>query len=146
MGKRNYIISTNPTQPYLKFNVLDKFQLLQNRPLFILKWKNCQENPPGILNVFNILVIHTDNAQVIFVLIEVCQPGGAAINFSKIALKSKSDNTFTSKEPFVTPNFCKRNLSEMHHFKTVNIFSFKIAPVWDCDQVRGCLKPEQFWK
>ena len=53
--------------------------------LFILKWKNCQQNPPGSLNVFYILVIHTDNAQVIFVLIEVCQPGGAAINFSKIA-------------------------------------------------------------
>ena len=47
--------------------------------------KNCEQNPPGSLNVFYILVIHTDNAQVIFVLIEVCQPGGAAINFSKIA-------------------------------------------------------------
>ena len=29
--------------------------------------------------MFYILVTHTDNAQVIFVLIEVCQPGGAAI-------------------------------------------------------------------
>ena len=34
--------------------------------------------------MFYILVIHIDNAQVIFVLTEVCQPGGAAINFSKI--------------------------------------------------------------
>ena len=28
--------------------------------------KNCQQNPPGSLNVFNILVIHTNNALVIF--------------------------------------------------------------------------------
>ena len=30
-------------------------------------------------------IIVTDNAQVRFVLIEDCQPGGAAINFPKIA-------------------------------------------------------------
>ena len=51
--------------------------------LFILKWKNCQTIPPGTLNVFYILVIHIDNAQVSFVLIALYQPGGAAINFSK---------------------------------------------------------------
>ena len=45
--------------------------------------KNCQTDPPGTLNVFYLLVIQTNNAQVSFVLIEVCQPGGAAINFSK---------------------------------------------------------------
>ena len=39
--------------------------------------------PPWSLNVFYVLVIHTDNAQVSFVLIALCQPGGAAINFSK---------------------------------------------------------------
>ena len=42
--------------------------------------KNCQTDPPGTLNVF---YLQTNNAQVSFVLIEVCQPGGAAINFSK---------------------------------------------------------------
>ena len=42
------------------------------------KRKNCQTFPPGTLNVFYILVIHTDNAQVSFVLIALCQPGGAA--------------------------------------------------------------------
>ena len=47
--------------------------------------KNCQKIPTGTLNVFYILVIHTDNAQVIFVLTEVFQPGGAAINVSKNA-------------------------------------------------------------
>ena len=46
--------------------------------LFILKWKKCQTNPPGTLNVFYILVIHTDNAKVSFVLIELCQPSGVA--------------------------------------------------------------------
>ena len=51
--------------------------------LFISKEKNCQTIPPGTLNVFYILVIHIDNAQVSFVLIALCQPGGAAINFSK---------------------------------------------------------------
>ena len=35
--------------------------------------------------MFYILVIRNDNAQVIFVLLEVCQPGGAAVNFAKIA-------------------------------------------------------------
>ena len=59
--------------------------------------------------------------------------------------KSKSDNTFTLKKPFVTPTFCKRNLSQMHHFRTVNYFTFKIALVWDRDWVRDCLKTEQFW-
>ena len=67
-----------------------EFQLLMTlnlelTTLFILKSNDCQTNPPGTLNVFYILVIHTDNAQVSFVHIEVCQPGGAAINFSKIA-------------------------------------------------------------
>ena len=47
--------------------------------------KNCEQNPPGTLNVFYTLVIHTNNGHMIFVLIEVCQPGGAVINFSKIA-------------------------------------------------------------
>ena len=51
--------------------------------MFILKEKKCQKIPPETLNVFYILVIHTDNAQVSFVLIALCQPGGAAINFSK---------------------------------------------------------------
>ena len=51
--------------------------------LFILKEKNCQTIPPGTLNMFYILVIHTDNAQMSFLLIALCQPGGAAINFSK---------------------------------------------------------------
>ena len=43
--------------------------------------------------------------------------------FSKKCPKSKSDNTFTLKKPFVTPNFCKWNLSPMHHFRTVNYFT-----------------------
>ena len=51
--------------------------------LFILKEKNCQTIPPGTLNVFYIQVIHTDNAKVSFVLIALCHPDGAAINFSK---------------------------------------------------------------
>ena len=53
--------------------------------LFILKEKDCQKIPPGTLNIFYILVIHTDNNNMKFVLIALCQPGGAAINFSKSA-------------------------------------------------------------
>ena len=45
--------------------------------------RNCKTIPPRTLNVFYILVIHNDNTQVSFVLIALCQPGGAAINFSK---------------------------------------------------------------
>ena len=47
--------------------------------------KNSQTIHPGTLIVFYILLIHTDNAKVSFVLKKICQPGGAAINFSKIA-------------------------------------------------------------
>ena len=72
----------NPSVRYKKTRL--SFSLQDNRTLHF-KTKNCQRNPPWSLNVFYILVILTDNAQVIFVLIEVCQPGGAAINFSKIA-------------------------------------------------------------
>ena len=51
--------------------------------------------------MFYILVINADNAQVIFVRIEVCQPEGAAINFSKIARNENQTTLF--KKPFVTP-------------------------------------------
>ena len=65
-------------------NLVAKLNSTNNdQALFILKEKKCQTIPPGTLNVFYILVIHTDNAQVSFVLIALCQPGGAAINFSK---------------------------------------------------------------
>ena len=47
------------------------------------KRKNCQTIPPGTLNMFYIVVIHTDNAKMSFVHVALCQPGGAAINFSK---------------------------------------------------------------
>ena len=53
------------------------------RALFILKENNCQTIPPGTSNMFYILVIHTDNAQVSFLLIALSQPGGAVVNFSK---------------------------------------------------------------
>ena len=45
---------------------------------------------------------HTDNAQVIFVLIEVCQTGGAVINFSKIA-KNQNQTTLLLKKNFCYP-------------------------------------------
>ena len=51
--------------------------------LFISKEKTCQTIPPGTLNVFYILAIHSDNSQVSFVLVALWQPGGDAINFSK---------------------------------------------------------------
>ena len=60
--------------------------------------KNCQTIPPETLNVFYILVKHTDNVQSIFVLIEVCQPGGAAINFSKIALDKNQTTLLLLKD------------------------------------------------
>ena len=54
--------------------------------------KNCPTIPPGTLNMFYILVIHSDNAQISFVLIALCQPGGAAINFSK-SLRNQNQTT-----------------------------------------------------
>ena len=44
--------------------------------------KNCQTILPRTMNVFFILVIHTDNAKISFVLIVLYHPGGTAINFS----------------------------------------------------------------
>ena len=49
--------------------------------------------------------------------------------------KSKLDNTFTLKKPFVTPNFCKQNLSQMHRLEIVNSFTFKITLVQACNRV-----------
>ena len=60
--------------------------------------------------------------------------------------KSKSDNTFTLKKPFVTPNFCKQNLSQINRFEIMNYFNFKIAPFWDNLELNHGPKPEQFWK
>ena len=36
-------------------------------------------------------------------------------HFSKNRLKSKFDATLSIKKPFVTPKFCGRNFSQMHH-------------------------------
>ena len=47
------------------------------------KTKNCQTIPPGTLNMFYIVVIHTDNAKMSFKPTALCQLGGAAINISK---------------------------------------------------------------
>ena len=48
---------------------------------------------------FKIKVAHsdTDNAQVSFVLLEVCQPVGATINFSKIARNQNQTILFLQK-------------------------------------------------
>ena len=70
--------------------------------LFILKWKNCQQNPPVTLIVFYILVIHTDKDQMIFEVIKVYQPGGAAINFSKNA-RNQNQTTLLVKKIFCYP-------------------------------------------
>ena len=59
------------------------FQFFLRLTLFILIEKNCPTIPSWTLNVFYLLVIQTDDAQVSFVLIALCQSGGAAINFSK---------------------------------------------------------------
>ena len=71
----------------IPFNQLNLAYMMTNIPRPVhcsfQNEKNCQTNPPGTLNVFYILVIHTDNAQMSFEPIALCQPGGAAINFSK---------------------------------------------------------------
>ena len=74
------------------------------------------------------------------------------VNFCKVyfymsELHASNQNLFTIqcyyfKKPFVTPNFCKRNLSRMHHFRTVNFSTFKIALVPERYRVPDCLKPE----
>ena len=136
---RNKKRSSNGKDPKIHKRTRD----LWSNTLFILKEKKCQTIPPGTLNVFYILVIHTDNAQVIFVLIEVCQPGGAVINFFKIT-RNQNQTAHIIKKPFVILNFCKQNLSRMNCIKTY--FTFKIALVWDnwrvnkSSQTRAILK------
>ena len=67
------------------------------------KRKNCQAIPPGTLNIFHILVIHTDNAQMSFVLVALCQPGGAAINFSQSPQNQNQTTLLLFKKK---KNFC----------------------------------------
>ena len=43
--------------------------------------------------------------------------------FSKKWPKSNFDTTLTLKKPLVTPKFCGRNLSQMHHFGNMNLLS-----------------------
>ena len=44
-------------------------------------------------------------------------------HFSKKLSKSKFDATLSIKKPFVTPKFCDRNFSQMHHFEDMNFLS-----------------------
>ena len=44
-------------------------------------------------------------------------------HFSKKWSKSKFDATLSIKKPFVTPKFCGRNFSQMHHFEDMNFLS-----------------------
>ena len=79
-----------------------------------------------------------------------CNPNSEKLHFEIVCFwvmflkASKLDNSFTLKKPIVTPNFCKQNLSPMHHFKTVNFFTFKISPVRDNLELDLSLQPEQF--
>ena len=65
-------------------------------------------------------------------------------HFSKKWSKSKSDTTLSIKKPFVTPNFCGRNFSAMHHFWVWIFLSPKINEylVWKTENApKWC-----FWK
>ena len=44
-------------------------------------------------------------------------------HFSKKWSKWKFDATLSIKKPFVTPKFCDRNFSQMHHFEDMNFLS-----------------------
>ena len=44
-------------------------------------------------------------------------------HFPKKWSKSKFDPTLSMKKPFVTPKFCGRNFSWMHHFEDMNFLS-----------------------
>ena len=44
-------------------------------------------------------------------------------HFPKKWSKSKFDATLSIKKPFVTPKFCGRNFSQMHHFEDMNFLS-----------------------
>ena len=50
-------------------------------------------------------------------------------HFSKKWSKSKFDATLSIKKPFVTPKFCGRNFSQMHHFEGMNFLS-PIEPLY----------------
>ena len=69
-------------------------------------------------------MINTDNANVSFVLVALCQPVCAAINFSKIL---QIQTLILLQKFFVTRNFCKKNLSQMHCIRTLVLFSKVLA-------------------
>ena len=50
-------------------------------------------------------------------------------HFSKKWSKSKSDFTLSIKKPVVTPKFCDRNFSRMHHFEDMKSLS-AIEPLY----------------
>ena len=66
--------------------------------LFIWTKKICQRIPPGVLNIFLILWTPTDCAQKKEFFIAHCQPGGAAIIFSKSARNEKQTALFIIKK------------------------------------------------
>ena len=59
----------------------------------------------------------------------VLQPGGAAIIFPKKMIEIKIRCHFEYKKPFLTPKFCSRNFSQMHHFQDMNFLS-PIEPLY----------------
>ena len=87
--------------------------------------------------------MHTDNSQVSFGVIEVCQPDGGAIIFSK-SLQNSNHTTLLIQKPFVPPKFYKQSLFQMLKLKTVIFFTFKIAPIRDNLKVKGITTIEIF--
>ena len=71
-------------------------------------------------------MIHTVYAQVSFILIEVCQPGDAAIIFPKIKI---GQHFYLKKTHFYHPKLLQAEV--VSDLKTASFFTFKVALIRD---------------
>ena len=72
------------------FAFLVRDHIFTRKALLIWMKKISQRIPPGVLNMFWILWTITDYTWMKILLLEVCQPGGAAIIFPKSARNQNS--------------------------------------------------------
>ena len=95
------------------------------------------------MNVFYILVIHTDNTQVSFILIEVCQPGGIAMILSKSPPNQSKIFLWYWNYDFSTfksgNDFHPHIVSNQGNFESKKIHSLRMACLWQISlaKVRG---------
>ena len=123
------------SNPKPKIFIHQKFQILNNLPFSTfydtpnLKWKKLSNNSSWdfehVLDTMDDYWVGPDEN----FCPESTPTRWRCNHFSKKWSKSKFDATLSIKKPFVTPKFCGRNFSQMHHFEDMNFLS-PIEPLY----------------